>query len=97
MSDHHTYPAGAVIVFTRGEYSDFTTCGHVRALVSLDLPELAQKFAAETKDEDGDYDLYDFIPWLVRTGAVEAADTHEVHLGAYSSFEPEFGVKGRWA
>jgi len=94
MSDTLKYQRGTPLVFTAGEYSDFRTCGYLVTIKDCDLPALAQAYCAEAKAKDGGWytDLGDFASWLVAQGHAMPMAVQEVHLGAYGTFETEFGV-----
>lgn len=87
----HFYPKGTTITFSTGEYSDYGIVGHVVVKDDLDLPSKVSEYRAETNPENsknGD-DLFGFVSWLIRNGAVEVSDTELVHLGSYGNFAEE--------
>jgi hypothetical protein len=100
MTDTLRYPKGSIMVMTTGEYSDFRVCGFLVAVQDCDLPALAQAFHAERMAEleaegNADWDTpdpNDFPSWLVAKGHAMPVDAHEIHLGGYGEFEPEFGT-----
>lgn len=94
------YPRGSVLVFTSGEYSDFSMRGHIIAATDLDLPLLARQFALEeramvAKETILGEDMADFSGWLVSRGLALPLEISVVHLGSYPDWEPEFCVPNR--
>jgi hypothetical protein len=89
----NVHAPGSLILFTRGEYSDFRTDAAVKTEREIDFVVEARAFyAALPKDEDGDVDPSGgdardaFIAHLIETGAVTPLDLAEVHLGSYGNF-----------
>ena len=88
------YPRGAIIVFTSGEYSDFGIVGLVVAIQDCNLPELAQKMAnGKVQYVDSDADSDNFAAWLIANGYAMPVDHSTVHVGDYSDWNKNFGVK----
>ena len=85
------YPAGKVIEFSSGEYSDYRTCGLIVTIKDCDLPKLAQEFSGGKARYDTSHD--EFATWLVANGYAMPVESALIHLGSYGEWEPEFGVK----
>lgn len=87
------FSAGQVIVFSQGEYSDYSIGGFLVATRALDLPALAQEMAnGKNEHSDPDADPYNFPAWLIKNGYAMPIDHSVVHVGDYSRWAPEFGV-----
>lgn len=93
MSDKENilvFPAGSVIAFSSGEYSDYSYCGTVVTLKQCDLIELGKVYKEKHIPE---YDWQDspspegFSSWLVVNGYAMPVQWQEVHCGCYGRFE----------
>lgn len=87
MSSNKTlvFPAGRVIFFTSGEYSDYCIRGTVVTLKEVNILTLIEEFKNfHQPKHQYDYPHPDgFVTWLITSGYVFPADTEEVHLGSY--------------
>lgn len=88
-----SYPVGSVIQFTSGCWSDFGTVGMIVTIKPCNLPALAQSMTGGKSKHGADAGHYDFAGWLIANGYAMPVDCAAVHLGDYSDWEPEFGVK----
>lgn len=84
--------ANTILVFTHGEYSDYSFDGPLHVTRDFDQAEVSSEFRAQWKRPDEwTYrpSESDFIAWLTKEGYVEAIDNvHTWHIGDYG-FEPE--------
>lgn len=81
----NVFPAGTVILFTQGCYSDYGLCGEVVTLKVCNLPELvlAYKATLALKIDRSREDPSDFVAWLVMHGWAAPLESSTVHLGDY--------------
>ncbi len=91
--------AGKLIVFSRGEYSDYGYRGAFVALVHItpdmfmEAAEAAKAKAREENDKDSwsegsEYGADDkFIPELVRRGWLLDVEYREIHTGSYGELD----------
>lgn len=85
------YPAGSIILFTSGDYSDFHHIGIYATTRKVDLVEAAALYRSEfTPDDNSIYDEPDpngFAAWLVVKGWCFPCEVSEEHLGSYGRLE----------
>jgi hypothetical protein len=85
------FEPGSCVVFTGGEYSDFSLSAILIARERLDLRDLAERYRAEFKPQwHGQTPHPDGFPaWLCAQGLAMDARYTEVHCGSYGSFSLE--------
>lgn len=83
------FPAGKIIEFSRGEYSDYTTCGLMVTLqdIELDTLSLSYREGYKPKDDWDEPDHYGFLGWLVANQYMAPVTHDSIHLGSYSDWE----------
>lgn len=83
---------GEVIVFTEGQYSDFGLDAFLVFIKDCNLAEKAQHYF-NGKDRYGDEDMSNFSALLIADEYAVPVRYRELHLGSYSDFNADFGVK----
>lgn len=83
------YPAGAVIAFETGDYSDFGYIGHVVTTRDCDFVALAEKYRENfvSNDEYHKPDPDGFVGWLTINEFVFPATVSTLHIGSYGRLE----------
>ncbi len=78
-------PAGSLITFTTGEYSDYHVIGAFRALRDIDGAAIFELWRAERSEERlrGSYENQ-FISWAARRGDIELVDCFDWHIAIRS-------------
>lgn len=96
MEQNGEYPAGTVLFFSQGEYSDYGYCGTVKLLKDINLQDVLTAckadWALRVHDrpewrKDGDPDPQDFVAFLIASELAEDFDCREIHLGSYGRLE----------
>lgn len=100
MAEEDTFiRRGRLVVFSRGEYSDYRYSGIFVALDDISrelMTEIADECRAAMRTENGDDGTDDFgadekfIPALIKRGLLLAVDYDEIHYGSYGRLELEF-------
>jgi hypothetical protein len=81
----HQYPAGTILLFEEGAYSDFSYCGQLVTLKPLNLPGAIQEFK-DTYEPKNDWDKPEpdkFVAWLCLTQRCAQLECQTVHIGSY--------------
>lgn len=89
-------PAGMEFRVASGEYSDFSVISCYKALVEIDTEKVQEDYLKEHPKARKKYNFnpYEFVAWLEKTGLVEPIEQWEWHIGSYgiissSVFEDE--------
>lgn len=97
-----SYKAGSVLLFSQGEYSDFSVCGEVVIIKDCELPELVRTYEQQWYDKSEEWERQWNSPekdglagWMIANGWAMPLEASIVHLGNYSSFAPEFDIPNR--
>lgn len=97
--DEIVVPAGKLVVFSTGEYSDYQHAGHFVVLENITrgvLPEVIDecKKLARAENAKNDYGFSEeygadgyFIPALIRRGLILDVTCIEIHYGSYGELE----------
>lgn len=85
----YRYLAGKIVEFSRGEYSDYTTCGLMVTLQDIKLDTLALAYREEYKPKGvWDKPSHDgFMGWLVAKQYMAPIDYDSIHLGSYDDWD----------
>ena len=92
MTQASEIPAGTLVAFSSGEYSDYrvNSFGRVLKPINRDVWELMGKSCsvAPEWDKEGDKLFQEdrAVPWLIANGYIEEIEWHELHLGSYAGF-----------
>jgi len=81
---------GEVIVFTKGEYSDFGIDGYVVAIADINLKECAHKFVKIPNEWEK---TFGFVEYLIGCELVIPVAHREIHIGSYGEFDDDFGIQ----
>ena len=89
MADLLKFSAGTLVEFSKGAYSDYTTCGLMVTLVDCDLAALAKAYRDDfkPKQEWDEPDHYGFMGWLVAQQHCAPVSHQSVHLGDYGDWD----------
>lgn len=77
--------ANKIIMFTCGEYSDYSVTGIARAVVDFDIEQCGEVFKAEVGKGN-------FAEWLTGRGLIEEIEYIEAHTGDYGPFNLSVSV-----
>ena len=83
--ENPNFNRGEVIVFSSGEYSDYSLCAFIVAIEDLNLDELGQEWKALQKDKTY-LDMDTFPSWLIAKGLAMPVTYSEVHVGDYGLY-----------
>jgi hypothetical protein len=80
---------GTVVVFTSGEYSDFSINGVFVAIQDITKEHYAEAATEELKKGMYRQDEYTVLANLVKMGLLVDVESVQVYLGAYGSVQSE--------
>lgn len=83
------FPAGKIIIFSEGEYSDYGLTGRVVTLCQLDIPAEIAAFKAQFKPTNR-YDRPEpdnFVAWLCANQKCAEIEATELWLGSYGELK----------
>ena len=88
------YKAGALLLITTGEYSDYYPHGIFRAVRDFNIKETVALYIEREKPDTEEYSFeFDkLVAWLSREGYVEDVQHTELWLGAYSNLAEELRI-----
>ena len=92
MTQATEFPAGSVVAFSSGEYSDYSIGAFSKVLKPIN-EAVWNAMRAACKGTDWDPDRFDdgkAVPWLVANGYIEEIEYQELHLGDYGRC-PDWG------
>lgn len=80
---------GMFFVMSEGEYEYYGVFGLFRALVDIDIKELAAAYKDSLVDKEWDHHNEEFPRWLIENGYVEKIECDELHIGdEFGNFDP---------
>ena len=92
MSANLKVKKGEIILFSSGQYSDYSYCGEIIFIKDCDLVDFVQKnFIGKNRFEG--YCETDLASCLVANEYALPLQSREIHLGAYGCFDDDFGIE----
>jgi hypothetical protein len=80
-------PAGTLLCFTEGAYSDYGICGNFVVLQDIKPDDALEALEQAHKDNTSEFvgpDQEAFIAKMIRGGFLASVNVHEIHLGSYA-------------
>jgi hypothetical protein len=89
--------AGAFVLMTCGEYSDYYVRALFRAKQDLDIDKLADQYLAKYPKQSDEFKFSHekFDAWLVKSGFVEEVDCFEWDTGQYRTIHQRLSELGK--
>jgi len=84
--------AGTLVVFTSGDYSDYTHCGHFVALSDITDEDYQEAVKEELTKKEYTQSHDVVIANFILMGKLLEVSCNEVHLGRYGKVKPQLEV-----
>lgn len=81
------FPAGSLVEFSEGAYSDYSILGLLVTLKDCNLSALADEYRIANPDWDDEPSYSGFVAWLVSQQHCAPVSYNSVYLGDYGRWE----------